>query len=109
MFFVCRQSTSKELQRLQHQTSQMESGILSSGGDLLDRVQIPNDSEIFKRADGPNAGTSINSANGELDLGNLDLSQMDPEVIRVSRSSSLIRNVELYNKCVKSKTHSCTD
>ena len=75
---------------MQHQTSQIESGI-GVGGDLLDRVQIPADSEMFKDPDmaaaaGVNAPAMI-SANGEVDLGNVDLSQMDPEVIRVSDES----------------------
>lgn len=71
---------------MQHQTSQIESGI-GIGGGLLDRVQIPADSEMFKNPDGSaGAGSNVagmNSANGEVDLGNVDLSQMDPEVIRV--------------------------
>lgn len=71
---------------MQHQTSQIESGI--GIGGLLDRVQIPVDSEMFKNPDGTaGAGSNVagmNSANGEVDLiGNVDLSQMDPEVIRV--------------------------
>ena len=37
-------------------------------------------------AAGVNAPAMI-SANGEVDLGNVDLSQMDPEVIRVSDES----------------------
>lgn len=74
---------------MQHQTSQMESG-LGVVSDLLDRVQIPADSEMFKNPDmataaGINA-PAMTSANGEVDLGNVDLSQMDPEVIRVNIS-----------------------
>lgn len=72
---------------MQHQTSQMESGI-GVGSDLLDRVQIPADSEMFKNPDMAAAGgvnaPAMSSANGEVDLGNVDLSQMDPEVIRVN-------------------------
>lgn len=70
---------------MQHQTSQIESGI-GVGGDLLDRVQIPADSEMFKDPDmaaAAGANAPAISANGEVDLGNVDLSQMDPEVIRV--------------------------
>ena len=44
-------------------------------------MPIPPDSEIFKTQDGT-AGATV-SANGEIDFGNVDLSQMDPEVIRV--------------------------
>lgn len=78
---------------MQHQTSQIEGGI-GVAGDLLERVQIPADSEIFKdpeiaAAAGSSAPAMI-SANGEVDLGNLDLSQMDPEVIRVTKLLSLI-------------------
>lgn len=80
---------------MENQTSQIEGGV----GDLLDRVQIPADSEIFKNPDIANAaaaaaagvvGASSGGANhgGEMDvLGNVDLSQMDPEVIRVNAFS----------------------
>lgn len=66
---------------MEHQTSQIE----SAGTDLLmERVQIPADSEILKNPDIAAAATSAALlANGEMDLGNVDLSQMDPEVIRV--------------------------
>lgn len=56
--------------RLQHQLSQVDG----------EAVPIPADSEIFKAQEG--AGATV-SANGEIDMGNVDLSQMDPEVIRV--------------------------
>ena len=91
---------------MEHQTSQLES---TAGGDLLEqRVYVPIDSEIFKLG---NDGSGIDTvgpsilANGEVDMGidlhdaffykyschlfsltstgNVDLSQMDPEVIRV--------------------------
>ncbi|XP_032778292.2 probable G-protein coupled receptor 158 [Daphnia magna] len=88
IFFICRQSSNKDLQRMQHQTSQIECGI-GVPGDLLERGQSApcGDSNMFKNnpADGDGAGTdapAMISANGEVDLGNVDLSQMDPEVIR---------------------------
>jgi len=70
MYFVCRQSTDKQKQRLDHQVSQIEG----------ETIQIPADSEIFKNQD-MTAAASI-SATGEIDFGNVDLTQMDPEVIR---------------------------
>ncbi|XP_057370985.1 uncharacterized protein LOC130691957 [Daphnia carinata] len=88
IFFICRQSSNKDLQRMQHQTSQIECGI-GVAGDLLERGQSApcGDSNMFKNnpAEGDGAGTdapAMISANGEVDLGNVDLSQMDPEVIR---------------------------
>lgn len=75
---------------MEHQTSQMESG----GGDLLDRVQIPSDSAIFKgpdisaAADGGTAGQGNPGSEADV-LGNLDLSQMDPEVIRVRQHQQI--------------------
>lgn len=71
MYFVCRQSTAKQKQRLHHQVSQIEG----------ETIQIPADSEIFKNQEMA-AAASI-SATGEIDFGNVDLTQMDPEVIRV--------------------------
>ena len=71
MYFVCRQSTAKQKQRLHHQVSQIEG----------ETIQIPADSEIFKNQE-MTAAASI-SATGEIDFGNVDLTQMDPEVIRV--------------------------
>ena len=66
---------------MEHQTSQIESG----AGDLLERVQIPADSAIFKSSDIATAAAAGANSQGEMDvLGNVDLSQMDPEVIRVS-------------------------
>ena len=71
MFFVCRQSASKQTQRMQHQVSQIEG----------ETIQIPVDSEIFKNQE---MTTTVSiSATGEIDFGNVDLTQMDPEVIRV--------------------------
>ena len=86
MFFICRQVSNRDIKRMENQTSQIE-----GGGDLLDRVQIPADSEIFKNADiaiaaagAAGIGGSAGPNHGEMDvLGNVDLSQMDPEVIRV--------------------------
>jgi len=71
MYFVCRQSTGKQKQRLHHQVSQIEG----------ETIQIPADSEIFKNQE-MTAAASI-SVTGEIDFGNVDLTQMDPEVIRV--------------------------
>lgn len=70
MFYICRQSSSNDIKRMEHQTSQLES---TAGGDLLEqRVYVPIDSEIFKLGnDGSGidtVGPSI-SANGEVDMG----------------------------------------
>ena len=56
--------------RLQHQASQIDG----------ENIPIPPDSEIFKTQDGTGAALTVN---GEADFGNVDLSQMDPESIRV--------------------------
>ena len=71
LFYICRESSGRDDKRLHHQTSQLDA----------ESVPIPPDSEIFKTQDGT-AGATV-SANGEIDFGNVDLSQMDPEVIRV--------------------------
>lgn len=85
MFFTCRQKSTKETLGLQHQASQIDGEV----------IQIPIDSQIVKTSQDNQAATTavgvtagatgaVNvSANGEVDLGNVDLSQMDPEVIRV--------------------------
>jgi hypothetical protein len=71
LFYICRESSGRDDKRLHHQTSQLDA----------ESVPIPPDSGIFKTQDGT-AGATV-SANGEIDFGNVDLSQMDPEVIRV--------------------------
>jgi hypothetical protein len=92
MFFICRQSSNKDIKRMEHQTSQIESG----AGDLLERVQIPADSAIFKSSDITTAAAAGANSQGEMDvLGNVDLSQMDPEVIRVSIPSFSIFKIKL--------------
>ena len=63
--------------RMQHQNSQMEG----------DTIQIPADSEIFKNQElvSAVAAPSVSLSHGDVDFGNVDLTQMDPEVIRVIR------------------------
>lgn len=71
---------------MQHQTSQIECGV-GVAGDILDRGQTVPVGDFKNNPAGDGAGTdapAMISANGEVDLGNVDLSQMDPEVIRVN-------------------------
>lgn len=88
---------------MQHQTSQIECGI-GVAGDLLERGQSAptGDLNMFKNNPAGSDGTATDapamiSANGEVDLGNVDLSQMDPEVIRVNTFTA---STNLFSFCI---------